>query len=282
MIGVASEQGLSPPDMSATEPMVNTTTLEAGAARADTTPPDSTSTNQEPKHEASNLELCGGIIALIAWTFVFAVGIVFPSTPIRDTLKDMGMIDSKAVLLAYLCAFLLTYTVSNVAILCCISAWLGELGRRTRIGGAVNGVAYRRGDYMAAVTRGFLGYLTVLTGYVIIGSDVNVFVTPSPEQFIRLAAIASLAGFLIGFRPELFNSFVTSVTGRIITEKKGDGSVTGLVESIAGVRTTVQTGPSPTPASQEPADDLLNRTPKARDDGNGTVPNPDRTTRNDH
>lgn len=281
MIDVEREQGLSPADLPTAEPMANTTTLEMGDARVGSTLPDSTSRDQEPRHETSNLELGCGIIALVAWTFVFAIGVVFPSTPIRNALTSMGVIDSKGMILAYLCAFLVTYTVSNVAILCCISAWLGELGRRTRISGAANGVAYRRGDYMAAVMRGFLGYLAVLTGYVIIGSGVNAFVTPSPEQFVRLAAIVSLVGFLLGYNPEVFNRFASSVTDRIITERKADGSVTRRIESTTGVRATVQTGPSPTPVSPEPAHDVSSGAARAHGGGNGTVPSLDQITRDD-
>jgi hypothetical protein len=276
MIDVALDQGPSPAVSPTAEPTVNTTTLEAGAARAGSTHLDSNATDQEPRHEASDLELAFGIIALLAWTFVFAVGVVFPSTPIRDALTGMGVIDSRGMILAYLSAFLLTYTVSNVAILCCISAWLGELGRRTRISGADNGVPYRRGDYMAAVMRGFLGYLAVLTGYVIIGSGVNAFVTPSPEQFVRLAAIVSLAGFLIGYNPEVFNRFASSVTDRIITERKADGSVTRRIESTTGVRATVQTGPASSLDSPEHADEPLNSTPGTNGREHGNVPNPDR------
>jgi hypothetical protein len=129
---------------------------------------------------------------------------------------------------------------------------------------------------MAAVMRGFLGYLAVLTGYVIIGSGVNAFVTPSPEQFVRLAAIVSLAGFLIGYNPEVFNRFASSVTDRIITERKADGSVTRRIESTTGVRATVQTGPAPTPDSPEHADETLHGTAGANGREHGNVPNPDR------
>ena len=153
------------------------------------------------------------------------------------------------LVLPYFCMFVLTYTVSNVAILCCISAWLGELGRRTRIDGAAHAVAFHRGDYMAAVMRGFLSYLAILTGFVVIGSGVDVFVTPTPASFVRLAAIVSLVGFLIGFNPSMFARFVESVAGKVVIQNHADGSAAAQMEGparIQEIKRTITTSPDHT------------------------------------
>ena len=84
--------------------------------------------------------------------------------------------------------------------------------------------------------RGFLGYLTILTGFVVVGTGVNLFVTPTPEAYIRLAAIVSLAGFLIGFKPALFRRVEGTVIGKVITETQTvEGVVTQTVEGPAQV-----------------------------------------------
>lgn len=255
MVDFANTAGITPPSPPATGPVRGTTTLEAGTALDGSPPTEPPPPDEERRREPGALEIAGGVVLLTAWSLVFGIGIVFPSEPIRDALRGEGATLSSWTMLRHLGWYLLTYTVSNVAVLCCISAWLGELGRRTRIDGLAGGLVYRRGDYIAAVMRGFLAYLAVLTGYVVIGSGVNVFVTPSAEQFIRLAAIVSLAGFLIGFNPALFRRFEGSITDRIITERKADGSVTRRVESTTGVRETVRTEPSaPTAGTAGPVE----------------------------
>jgi len=136
----------------------------------------------------------------------------------------------------YLAIYLLTYTDTNVAMLCCIAAWLGELGRRTRIDGVEQEGDFLRGDYLAAVMRGFLGYLAILTGFVVIGTGVNFFTTPSAEGYVRLAAIVSLAGFLIGFNPAIFRRFEGTIVGKVTTETRtADAVVTQTVEGPAKV-----------------------------------------------
>jgi hypothetical protein len=120
--------------------------------------------------------------------------------------------------------------------LCCIAGWLGELGRRTRIGGDAQGVPFHRGDYVAAVMRGFLGYLAILTGFVVVGSGINVFVTPSPESYVRLAAIVSLAGFLVGFNPALFSSLAEKIVGKAIP----DSTKTTVVAQVGAQATNTE------------------------------------------
>lgn len=194
-------------------------------------------------------EISGGFCLLVLWTFIFAVGIVFPSAPYRNALNGQGTPLSLALVLPYLGLFLMTYTPSNVAILCCISAWLGELGRRTRIDGSAPVGLCQRGDYIAAIMRGFLAYLAILTGFVVIGSGVNVFVAPSPEGYVRLAAVVSLVGFLSGFNPALFRSFASTITGRVITQRSPDGTSTQIVEGSIPIQPLVLKSDPPAPGS---------------------------------
>lgn len=227
-----------PPPIETVEETITATAETTGQATVDG---DSTGRETETRYEPSLREICGGIASLTAWTLVFTIGMIFPSDPIRTALNGTGATISNWMVLPYVLMFLMTYTVSNVAILCCISAWLGELGRRTRIDGAAQGGPFLRGDYIAAVMRGFLAYLAILTGFVVIGSGVNVFVTPSAEGFVRLAAVVSLAGFLIGFNPALLRGIESKVTGSITSEKSQDGSETTTISGPAKLTKTVKT-----------------------------------------
>jgi len=198
------------------------------------------------RHEPSGPEVAGGVASLILWALVFAFGVIFPSDVFRAALSDTGTTGPGWMAPLYLVLFLLTYTVSNVAILCCIAGWLGELGRRTRIGGDTHGVVYHRGDYVAAVMRAFLGYLAILTGFVVVGSGINILVTPTPESYVRMAAIISLVGFLAGFNPAMFQSLADKVVGKVIP---GDAVDSGKAEVVVHAGVAAAAGKAAVPSN---------------------------------
>jgi len=244
-----------PPGPHQADPSPPVTTITAGTAPADAAPSEVPPPSGRARYEPNRVEIAGGVVLLGLWAVVFGIGNVFPSEPYRNALAGNGTVISNANVPVYLAIFLMTYTVTNVAVLCCIAAWLGELGRRTRIDGASQEGEFLRGDYLAAVMRGFLGYLAILTGFVVVGSGVNLFVTPSAEGYVRLAAIVSLAGFLIGFNPAIFRRFEGTIIGKVTTETRtADGVVTQTVEGPAKV-----VGPATAPSSP-PADHLLTPT----------------------
>src|SRR5262245_30123136 len=73
------------------------------------------------RHEPSGPEVAGGIASLILWALVFAFGVIFPSEVFRTALSGSGTNGPGWMAPLYMVLFLLTYTVSNVAILCCIA-----------------------------------------------------------------------------------------------------------------------------------------------------------------
>src|SRR4051812_38178909 len=84
------------------------------------------------------VETFGGIGILGVYALVFGAGVVFPSRPFMESLQAAALGERSLAwceVAGRLVAFLFTYTATNAAVLCCLSAWLGELGRRTRIDG---------------------------------------------------------------------------------------------------------------------------------------------------
>jgi hypothetical protein len=211
------------------------------------------------RHEPSWLEVGSGVAILLVWALVFAIGVVFPSARYRERLLNEQYAPGSAETFGNLVLFLMSYTASNVAILACLAAWLGELGCRTRIDGTADGRVYHRGDYTAAVVRGFLAYLAVLSGFVLVGSGVRVFVQPSPEEYIRMAAVGSLLGFIVGFRPGLFRRFEEQFERRVNSRTEPDGT------TRTEVREVTRLGPGAVRPNGEPTG-LLGGGP-ARDDG---------------
>jgi hypothetical protein len=202
-------------------------------------------------YEPHALEIVAGALALFLWAMIFAVGIIFPSRPYLESLQ--GIANGGRELTWYevigrLLAFVVTYTATNAAVLCCLTAWLGELGRRTRIDGSPQRGGIHSGDYIAAVIRGFLAYLAVAAGFIILGSGTNLFVTPTQADYLRMAAIVSLLGFLTGFSPSLFRGLEERFSGKMHLDQKPDGRLEAEIQGPAKVQVHADTGLAPAKA----------------------------------
>jgi hypothetical protein len=189
-------------------------------------------------YDPTPLEITGGVVTLGLWAVTFAVGIIFPSRPYLESLQ--GISSGGRDLTWYevagrLAAFVITYTATNAAILCCLTAWLGELGRRTRIDGSPQRGGIHRGDYVAAVIRGFLAYLAVAAGFIVLGSGSG-FITPTQADYVRLAALVSLLGFLTGFSPVMFKGLEERFTGKMHLDQRPDGRLEADIQGPAKVQ----------------------------------------------
>jgi len=196
------------------------------------------------------VETFGGLGILVAYAFVFGAGVIFPSRPFLESLQQAALGERTLAwyeVIGRLVAFLFTYTATNAGVLCCLSAWLGELGRRTRIDGRPALGGAHAGDYVAAIMRGFLGYLAVIAGFIVIGPGVNLFTAPQQGDYVRLAALVSLLGFLTGFSPSLFRGIEERFSGNLRLEQGSDGRVQADVHGPADVRIHADAGSVPAP-----------------------------------
>jgi hypothetical protein len=195
-----------------------------------------------PIHEPSVFETVAGLAAIVGWTVLFAVGVVLPSEPYRTRLTNLKDPLAPWEVLREGFLFIVSYTVTNVAVLCCLAATVGELGRRTRIGGIDETLPLHRGDYVAAIMRGFLAYLLLLSGFVIIAN--RQFVAPTAEEYIRMAGAISILGFLAGYNPALFRFFESRFETTFKVDSPGSQGKTGVHAGPAvSLSTTTQTFP---------------------------------------
>jgi hypothetical protein len=227
------------------------TTLGDGSGPSDTRAGDPSARTR--LYEPKSIEIVGGAITLGLWAVIFAVGIIFPSRPYLESLQGISSGGRELTwyeVLGRLAAFVLTYTATNAAVLCCLTAWLGELGRRTRIDGSPQRGGIHRGDYIAAVIRGFLAYLAVAAGFIVLGSGSNLFIAPTQADYVRLAAIVSLLGFLTGFSPSLFRGLEEKFGGKMHLDQKPDGRLEADISGPAKVQVHADAAPSPTKPSK--------------------------------
>lgn len=140
------------------------------------------------------------LVGIALWLAVFLLGALVDSAPYRASFAAFGgglagTVKSGALVM-------LTYTLTNVAILCMLACLLGAAAARARLGSDAEGqVEDRTAPRSSAVLRGFLVYLSLLAGVLIFGEDPAV---ATQKQYIRLAGFISLLGFVTNYRPELF------------------------------------------------------------------------------
>lgn len=152
------------------------------------------------------------VIAVGAWIGTFLLGIALDAGVYfeRLTADETGAL---AGVWAFLC-LAASWTWSNVLAMCCLAALVGEYGR--------DAMTPRRQqpNSRAAIVRGFFIFLAISAGQLVIAGNISLPqavadaadpgnpLVNSPGQYFRLAAFCSLLGFLVGFTPRLFTTFL--------------------------------------------------------------------------
>jgi hypothetical protein len=161
------------------------------------------------------------VLSVAGWVFVFTAGVTMSSLPYRNLLENGK---SATEIGMALLAVLLTFTPPNVAILCCVSGVIGEQTRRLsrrRESNLSRVDTAPRGPIASALLRGFCVFIAILAGVLVLsGSQI---ITPSQDQYVRLAGTGSLLAFLAGFRPRL----VAQLLKRVASMFGGDSPTAG-------------------------------------------------------
>lgn len=155
-------------------------------------------------------EILVSIAVMLVWLVLMTVGITVGSQPYIDAVRSLEVLsisEGLGALLVILCC----HTVPNIAMLCCLSAFLGVIASRAigQPGLLVRTPHERLSTYVAAVTRGFFVFLVIQSGSILLSDQT--FTNLTLERYIRLAGLSSLFSFAIGYNPKLFNELLTRV-----------------------------------------------------------------------
>ena len=119
---------------------------------------------------------------------------------------------------------MLTYTLTNVAFLCILAGVLGVLGNRAVLRPGEQAKQNRDRDTTSpknsAILRGFLVYLTLIAGVLILGDNPA---APTQIQYVRLAGFMSLAGFVVNYSPAIFGQLLQRA-GSLIAHSTPDAT----------------------------------------------------------
>ena len=159
------------------------------------------------------LIITGGMFGLMAWIVFFSLGMVIDSSQYRTTLT------TDFTLFKFLMT-LITFTPSNIAILCLVSSFTGGCASLLVIRKAQKllGVAdqpknqvtskiiYMSESPFSSMIRGILVFFAFLAGVIITSSDA--ISAPTPQAYTQAAGVVSLLAFLVGYDPTMFNSLI--------------------------------------------------------------------------
>jgi hypothetical protein len=159
-------------------------------------------------------EVVVSLVSLVAWLGLLMAGITVGTQPYIDGIRNLtthGFWEVSGSLLV----ILLCHTVSNVALLCCLAAFLGVIASRAvgRPNTNVQTPPERMGVYVAAVTRGFFVFLVIQSGSILLSDQA--FTNLTLERYVRLAGLSSLFSFAIGYNPRLFGELLDRVNSTI-------------------------------------------------------------------
>jgi hypothetical protein len=145
--------------------------------------------------------LVTGTIMVFLWIGIFAAGTIISSQPFREALDgkaELGIVGAiKAWLIVITC-----YTVTNVAILCCLSSVLGGLYRYSSRKDSDTDVEFvPRMKVLPYLIQGFVIYLSLVSGLLLLGE--GPFMNLSPDKYLRLAGSASFLSFISGYDPRM-------------------------------------------------------------------------------
>jgi hypothetical protein len=131
-----------------------------------------------------------GIIVIGLWLLLYTGGTVVGTQQYRDIINQ-GTDDYFTLLKAWSAVFCF-YTLSNVAMLCCLASIIGGICREPR-----------DGRILVLAANGLFIYLILISGLLLLGT--NPFENLNQAQYTRLAGTYSLFSFMIGYNPKMLS-----------------------------------------------------------------------------
>lgn len=142
------------------------------------------------------LEKIIGIIVLCFWLILYTGGIVIGTQSYRDIINQGT--DNTILLIKSWFIVICFYTLSNVAMLCCLASIIG-------------GICSGNNDisFLKLATNGLFIYLILISGLLLLGT--SPFENLAQAQYTRLAGTSSLFSFMIGYNPKMLSRLISKI-----------------------------------------------------------------------
>lgn len=130
---------------------------------------------------------------IFSWLVLYTGGIVIGTSGYREVINNSN--DLLVIIGSYL-MILFFYTLSNVAILCCLASMIGGICRGSN-------------SLLALAANGLFIYLILISGLLLLGT--SPFDNLSQAQYTRLAGTSSLFAFVCGYNPGMLSKLVSRI-----------------------------------------------------------------------
>lgn len=154
-----------------------------------------------------------GSVGVISWIVLFSLGMLIDSSHYRTTLTT-DFTWFKFIMT------MLTFTPSNIAILCLVSAFTGgcasllvikkakkALGLDEAANAKSSSQIYMSENPFSSMLRGILVFFAFLAGVFVTSS--NALSAPTAQAYTQAAGVVSMLAFLVGYDPTIFRSLVS-------------------------------------------------------------------------
>ncbi len=179
------------------------------------------SNKKRPRRNNHLVIAISGSLGVMGWIVLFSLGMLIDSSHYRTTLTT-DFTWFKFIMT------MLTFTPSNIAILCLVSAFTGgcasllvitkakkALGLDEAPNAKSSSQIYMSENPFSSMLRGILVFFAFLAGVFITSS--NALTEPTAQAYTQAAGVVSMLAFLVGYDPTMFRTLVS------ISEKiKGD------------------------------------------------------------
>ena len=172
-----------------------------------------THTKRKTYHSYHLVIALAGSAGLFAWIALFTLGMLINSLPYRKSLNS-GFNWHNFIMT------IITYTPSNIAILCLVSSFIGGCASLLIIAKAERALGVEEGEtsktnshiYMSenplsSMMRGIVVFFAFLTGIFVTSSDA--LAAPTTQTYTQAAGIVSMFAFLVGYDPTMFRSLIS-------------------------------------------------------------------------
>lgn len=165
------------------------------------------------KHKNNHIAITlAGTSGVVAWIVFFSLGMLIDSSQYRTSLST-DFTWFKFVMT------MLTFTPSNIAILCLVAAFTGgctsllvikkaqhALGLDEPNQNKSNSQIYMNENPFSSMLRGMLVFFAFLAGVFITSS--NALTAPTAQAYTQAAGFVSMIAFIVGYDPTLFRTFI--------------------------------------------------------------------------
>jgi len=173
-------------------------------------------------------------IAILCWIVIFLGGILVNSEPYREVISNYAFTavetesvnavqsDNKPSFFVALLVVVLSYTPSNLVLICMCAGLLGALSRIAKLHIKDKSEEKIPSDnvdpLMSGILRGLFVYLLAISGLLLVNE--TPITSPGRAEYVRLAGLLSILNFLLSYNPSRFQSFVAKSMDTMQTKMK--------------------------------------------------------------